>query len=151
MTIRPLLPPEAGIVAAMASAMDYAVHWTAADYERIVRGEFPERFCLVAEEPPGHVAGLLLASVVTGDAEILNLAVEPALRRQGIAAALIEEAARKMVQAGAHRVWLEVRESNAPALALYHRLGFHLSGRRSQYYQNSGEDALLLESPLPLC
>lgn len=147
MTIRPLLPADA----AAAAAMDYAVHWSAADYERIARGDFPERFCLVAEEPPGRVGGLLLASVVQGDAEILNLAVEPSLRCRGIAAALIEEAAGKMAAAGAHRVWLEVRESNAPALALYHRFGFRLTGRRCQYYQEPKEDALLLESPLPLC
>ena len=49
---------------------------------------------------------------------------------------------------GATAVWLEVRESNARALELYRRLGFAPTGRRPRYYQDSGEDALLMSKPV---
>jgi ribosomal-protein-alanine acetyltransferase len=146
-TIRPLVATDASGVA----ALDTGGPWTAADYERIARGEFPDRLCLVAEEPPGRIGGVLLASLVVPDAEILNVAVDPALRRKGIATALMAEGARLMAEAGAWRLTLEVRASNVPAQGLYTRLGFRQMGRRFQYYQSPAEDALLLESALPLC
>lgn len=128
-----------------------AARWSAADYERLARGEFPERFSVAAEEPPGRLAGLLVASVVPPTGEILNLAVAAPLLRKGLGTALVEEAARRMAPAGAERVWLEVRASNGVALAFYGRLGFRETGRRRGYYRDPEEDALLLESPLPLC
>ena len=95
---------------------------------------------MLASLPPG-----------AGTAEILNLVVAPPLRRRGLGTLLMEEALRRMVHAGAGRVWLEVRASNLPALALYRRMGFRETGRRLQYYQNPAEDALLLESQLSMC
>ncbi len=128
-----------------------AARWGAADYARLAQGQFPERFSLVTEEPPGRLAGLLVASVIAAVGEILNLAVARGLLRKGIGTALVEEAARRMAQAGAARVWLEVRASNGAALAFYRRLGFRETGRRPAYYRDPQEDALLLESSLPLC
>ena len=153
MTVRDLLPAEAAEAAALNqdAVARGAADWSAADYERVARGEFPERFCLVAEEPPGRLAGLLLASVSPPHGEILNLVVAAGLLRKGIGTALVEAALRRMTQAGAERVWLEVRASNAAALAFYGRLGFLETGRRTNYYQSPQEDALLLESSLPLC
>lgn len=151
MTIRLLLPAEAATAAELDASAPAAAHWSALDYERVAGGEFPERFCLVAEEPPGRLAGLLLASLKPPVAEILNLVVSEDLARKGVGTALVEEAARRMAASGAERVWLEVRESNAAARAFYARLGFAETGRRARYYRHPEEDALLLESPLPLC
>ena len=152
MTLRDLAPAEAAEAASLnaEAVVRGAAAWSAGDYERLAQGAFPERFCLVAEEPPGQLAGLLIASVVPPAGEILNLAVTAALLRKGIGMALVEEAARRMVQAGAGRVWLEVRASNAAALAFYRRLGFRETGRRPGYYREPEEDALLLEASLPL-
>ena len=151
MTLRNLLPSEAAAAAALDAASSTAAHWSAADYERAARGEFPGRLAIVAEEPLGRLGGLLLASLAPPEAEILNLVAAPALLRKGVGTALVEEALRRMAQAGVNRVWLEVRPSNAPALAFYRRLGFRETGRRPNYYRDPIEDALLLESPLPLC
>ena len=83
-----------------------------------------------------------------GELEILNLAVEPAARRQGLGRRLLLlalQAGRKM---GMQKAILEVREGNGPALALYRASGFIQSGRRRRYYADTGEDALVLECPL---
>ena len=71
------------------------------------------------------------------------VAVSPACRRQGVAAALLEAALAECAARGVERLCLEVRESNAPAIALYTRFGFALDGRRPRFYSAPTEDALL--------
>jgi ribosomal-protein-alanine N-acetyltransferase len=71
--------------------------------------------------------------------EILNVAVAPAFRRQGIATALILHAFR-----GSGEVFLEVRESNLAAQELYRKLGFLEVGRRYDYYQSPAETAIVM-------
>lgn len=83
-----------------------------------------------------------------GEMEILNLAVEPGRRRQGLgrrALFMALQVARKM---GMQRVFLEVRQNNFAALALYASAGFASVGRRSGYYPDTGEDALIQELQL---
>ncbi|MEP7362559.1 MAG: GNAT family N-acetyltransferase, partial [Acidobacteriota bacterium] len=90
----------------------------------------------------GTIAGFLAArSLTAGEFEILNLAVAPTWRRQGIAARLLEHIAR----ASPGQWFLEVRESNTPARLLYAKLGFHPVGRRPRYYKDPIEDALILK------
>jgi ribosomal-protein-alanine N-acetyltransferase len=74
---------------------------------------------------------------------VMNIAVEPDLRRQGIASALLAEL---YVRAGdgTARFTLEVRRSNAVAIHLYEREGFRAAGMRRRYYQDNGEDALVM-------
>ena len=74
--------------------------------------------------------------------------MEPAARRRGLGRRLLLlalQAGRKM---GMQKAILEVREGNAPALALYRASGFVRTGRRPRYYADTGEDALILECPL---
>jgi [ribosomal protein S18]-alanine N-acetyltransferase len=81
--------------------------------------------------------------VVAGEMHLLNLAVHRAHRRRGIARALLTAA---LAQGRGHNVsvvWLEVRPSNAAALALYQSFGFQEVGRRARYYNDNGEDALI--------
>ena len=75
---------------------------------------------------------------------ILNLAVHPQRRRQGLARGLLSQAMTHARSLGAQVAWLEVRPSNQPALDLYHSLGFKEVGRRPRYYDDTQEDALLL-------
>lgn len=75
--------------------------------------------------------------------EILNFAVLPALRRQGIGRKLLAVLLQCGNKIGILSVVLEVREHNVPAIALYEGLGFALSGRRRKYYEDTGEDALI--------
>jgi ribosomal-protein-alanine N-acetyltransferase len=90
---------------------------------------------------------LLLARVAADEAEILTLAVVPALRRQGRARALLEAAACSAAAAGARALFLEVSTGNAPARALYAAGGFAEVGRRQRYYPD-GTDALVLKRNL---
>ena len=84
------------------------------------------------------------ARSVSGEAEILNLAVTPGWRRRGLGRRLVETAIEAARAAGATRIFLEVRESNGAALALYAALGFLEAGRRRNYYRAPEEDALIL-------
>ena len=96
----------------------------------------------------GEVLGFAAARQTTGDAEILNVAVAQRARRQGVGLALLEAVLEEFHRAPLTEVFLEVRESNAAALALYLRFGFAVSGRRRNYYRNPTEDALCLSKKL---
>jgi ribosomal-protein-alanine acetyltransferase len=98
---------------------------------------------LVAEDG-GQITGAVALREIAGEAEILNLAVKQGWRRRGIGGRLMERVVRAAASAGAVKVFLEVRESNAGARAFYLGLGFTEAGRRRDYYRNPTEDALLL-------
>jgi [ribosomal protein S18]-alanine N-acetyltransferase len=85
-----------------------------------------------------------IAWVIFDELHINTLAVSPARRREGVATFLLHAVMAEAAREGARRATLEVRESNAPALQLYQRLGFTVSGRRPGYYTNPSEDALIL-------
>lgn len=92
--------------------------------------------------------GFIMARAAGDEAEILTLAVAPAARSQGLGRALVAAAAAHAATLGATAFFLEVAEGNAPALALYARLGFLQVGRRTGYY--AGRDARVLKTALPL-
>ena len=89
----------------------------------------------------GRVVGYVLFWHVTDEIHLLNVAVEGAVRRQGYGRRLVEEVIGYARSHDAEKVLLEVRVSNAPALALYERLGFEEINRRKKYYDD-GEDAI---------
>lgn len=92
----------------------------------------------------GHqrLLGYLICSRYADDWHIMNIAVDPTARRRGLATALLEEL---FARAGRDRAYtLEVRTSNDPAIALYERFGFRPAGLRKRYYQDTGEDALIM-------
>ncbi len=101
------------------------------------------------------IAGYFCFWIVFEEVRLMNLAVLPAFRRQGIGRRLVCTALQAGVARGASRAMLEVRASNQEALTLYHRLGFRQIAVRSRYYVNPDEDAVLMEmTPLrlgPLC
>ena len=82
--------------------------------------------------------------IIFDELHINTLAVSSARRRQGLATVLLSEVMADAKRDGARRATLEVRESNGPALELYARLGFQVTARRSNYYTNPAEDALIL-------
>src|SRR5262245_19524991 len=98
---------------------------------------------LVAEEEE-RVAGYVVALEAADEGEILNLAVAPAGRRRGLGRALVEHMLEALRARGVGQVYLEVRESNASARALYASRGFKEVGRRRQYYRRPVEDAIVL-------
>jgi ribosomal-protein-alanine N-acetyltransferase len=101
----------------------------------------PSGICLAAEDDDGLV-GYLVCSRYADVWHLMNVAVEPDRRRAGIASGLIGQLFEQ-VGSGA-RLTLEVRTSNSGAIRMYERFGFETSGHRRRYYQDNGEDALIM-------
>ncbi len=105
--------------------------------------ENPLSLWLVAEEN-GQVWGYVGSQTVLDESDMMNVAVDPGSRRQGIARALIETLIAELSKMGSRCLRLEVRVSNENARALYTRMGFQQLGLRKNYYHNPKEDALIL-------
>jgi ribosomal-protein-alanine N-acetyltransferase len=90
------------------------------------------------------VVGYIGSQTVMGETDMMNVAVHPDHRRKGVAVSLIHALVQKLKECESHCLTLEVRASNAPAIALYEKLGFTEAGRRRNYYRNPKEDALIL-------
>ena len=90
------------------------------------------------------VAGYIGSQSVMGEADMMNIAVAPGYRRQGIARELVNELIRILKDREVCSLTLEVRASNDCAIGLYHNLGFAQVGRRPNYYTAPKEDALIL-------
>ena len=102
----------------------------------------PGGICLAAEDADGELIGYLVCARYDDVWHLMNVAIAPDRRREGIAKALI---ARLFDEAGpGARYTLEVRVSNAPAITLYERAGFHATGVRRGYYTDNREDALIM-------
>lgn len=97
---------------------------------------------LCAEDETG-LLGYIGLMTVLDEGYISNVAVAPNARRRGIADALLDALAARTKEALSF-LTLEVRASNAPAIALYEKHGFSVVGRRKNYYEQPREDALLM-------
>ena len=91
-----------------------------------------------------RVAGYVGSQTVLDESDMMNIAVDLQYRRQGIAQALVEELVKCLARKGSRCLTLEVRASNAGAIALYGKLGFVQVGLRKNYYRNPREDAMIL-------
>lgn len=91
----------------------------------------------------GKTAGYAGMNCVLDECYVDDIAVFPEFRRNGIAQALLESLICAAKERGASFLTLEVRESNAPAIALYEKLGFQKVGRRRGFYVRPDEDAIL--------
>ena len=90
------------------------------------------------------VAGYVGSQTVIDESDMMNIAVDPEYRKQGIGESLVEKLIVHLAARGSRVLTLEVRASNDPAINLYHKLGFVQVGRRPNYYYNPKEDALIL-------
>lgn len=102
----------------------------------------------VAVDGHGAIVGYVVGWFAGGDGEIANVAVAAEARGQGIGGQLLDAALDEARRAGSERVHLEVRESNAPAQALYASRHFAPVGRRRAYYREPVEDAIVLRCEL---
>ena len=102
--------------------------------------------CLAATVD-GRVAGYVVCSRYADVWHVMNVAVDPDHRRRGIGAALLGHLLAEVGEDAA--LTLEVRRTNAQAMRLYERYGFRAAGVRRRYYQDNGEDALVMWRNLP--
>jgi ribosomal-protein-alanine N-acetyltransferase len=104
----------------------------------------PSGVCLAAVRD-GVVVGHLICSRYDTVWHLMNIAVDPGLRRNGIAKALLRALLERIDDgSGEMQLTLEVRPTNRAAIALYERFGFRSAGTRPRYYQDNGEDALIM-------
>ena len=103
----------------------------------------PLSLWLVAEQGD-TLLGYIGSQSVPPEADMMNLAVAPAARRQGIAEALVHALEAALREKGTESLTLEVRVSNLPARTLYEKLGFEPVGLRKNYYFHPKEDACIL-------
>ena len=120
-------------VAAIQSACPEAAQWPVSDY---LRYEFS-----VADRL-GTIAGFLVwRHLADGECEVLNLAVAPEFRRQGVARDLLAS----LLGLRRHLIYLEVRGSNRPARVFYKSMGFQEVNERKMYYENPSESAIVMK------
>ena len=119
----------------------FSVPWTR---DQLASQLDENRHVFLAAVRDGHVLGYVGMMYVLDEGYIANVAVAPDARRQGVGRALIRTLLQRADDLALAFVTLEVRASNAPAIALYAGFGFDPVGRRKNYYDKPSEDALLM-------
>jgi ribosomal-protein-alanine N-acetyltransferase len=144
-TIRALGLGDVQAVTAIGQVIPEAANWTEKSYREALSwiGVVP----LVCEHA-GRITSFIIGRQVADEAEILNIAVARSTRRQGEGGALLKSALSEFRARGVSRVFLEVRESNETAIAFYEKHGFSITGRRSNYFRNPDETAIVMEAKL---
>ena len=142
--VRPAWPADAPVLASLERRC-FNDPWTGESFREALAS--PHSFGLVAE-CRGEIAGYLIGRAILGSGEILNLAVAPEWRRRRVARQLLDSGLEELAARGVEEVFLEVRESNVGAQALYLGASFRPVGQRAGSYRNPKEDALVLRSPL---
>ena len=110
--------------------------WSFNAFKSAIEDDGPVHFLVWDED---GIGGFIIYSLICGEAEVYDLATAPELRRKGIAKELLAE----MLE-DADAAFLEVRAGNVPAIGLYEKCGFKVTGERKGYYDD-GEDALTME------
>ena len=113
------------------------------DLERATRSRIGEILTLVCEQN-NELVGVLQWRQLGQEAEILDLAIRRDHRRRGFASFLLQNFLDHISHSAVRAIFLEVRESNSAAIALYKKFGFQIMGRRPDYYRNPEESALLM-------
>ncbi len=141
-TIRAATVADLPAMMALEKRAATAAHWSAEQYEALFHASDPGRLALIMEEE-SELRGFVIARVVAEEWEIENIAIAGLARRRGLGTRLLGELLELARAKGAAAIFLEVRESNRAARALYEKWAFLESGHRSGYYTDPKEDAVL--------
>jgi [ribosomal protein S18]-alanine N-acetyltransferase len=131
--------PNFGAACANIHALSFAHPWAPAEFESLLAGRDVVGEAAIATSFFGkrRVTGFVLSRRGADMAEMLTIAVAPALRRKGVGAALLTRHLATLAAEGAKSLALEVETDNRAALALYRRFGFHEVGERKAYYRKA--------------
>lgn len=143
LAFRQMVPEDADAVARVEAA-SFPVPWSRESFWREASNEHTCYVLACDEMAAEPVIGYAGCWILAGEAQITNVAILPAYRGQGIGTQLMGAVIAAAKERGATAMTLEVRPSNAPALALYHHYGFREAGRRKGYYSDNGEDAIIM-------
>ena len=125
-----------------------ASQWSEAQYFELFAPNSPTRLALVIEQE-SSLLGFLIARSSREEHEIENIAISTLSQRQGLGTKLLKGFMRIVDETRPTKVFLEVRESNMAARALYSKLGFTQLGERKNYYRNPEESALFYQIVMP--
>jgi ribosomal-protein-alanine N-acetyltransferase len=125
----------------------FADPWSEESFRRLLAAQ-PAIFLVAVFPPESAVAAYAIAFAVGEDGELLNVAVEPERRGKGLAGQMVDALLIELAARGVRTAFLEVRESNQAARALYGSRGFTEIGRRTAYYRRPVEDALVMRRVL---
>jgi Acetyltransferases len=152
MNLRPADAADIPAMIALESAAPFSAHWSEQSYRAAFEAKAAPRIVLVIDDGQGQgqghsLQGFLFARINGLDCEdpgceLENIVVAEGRQRQGLGRMLLQAL---IAAAGAHKaksIFLEVRESNAAARALYENCGFSITGRRKSYYKDPPEEAL---------
>jgi [ribosomal protein S18]-alanine N-acetyltransferase len=149
-TIRPATRGDISALLELDRASEGAAHWSESQYREMFNAgqESPRRLILLADAGdshggPSNILGFLVARHLAPEWELENIVVAASARRKGLGARLLDALLSRASATNSTAVFLEVRESNAAARALYAKAGFEQTGRRKSYYANPAEDAIL--------
>ena len=152
-TLRRALGQDLDVIVSLERSTPELPHWNPAEYERYIADTTAQRYLLLVVEDAqrGDLAGFAAASLRAADVEVAELesvAVLSSARRYGLGRSLCEGVMEWGRQSGATTLQLEVRSQSAGAIELYRTLGFQSAGRRSRYYADPPDDALLMSRVL---
>jgi ribosomal-protein-alanine N-acetyltransferase len=138
-SIEPLEAGSGKVLAAL-HREDFVRPWTDGEFEQLLAQDTVFGFAgLETGRGSAGPVGFVLARLAAGEAEILTVAVARSHRRLGLGWQLMDAVLRQLHAERAEALFLEVDETNAPAIALYRRLGFREVGKRPSYYQTPGK------------
>jgi len=145
LSIRPAESTDLLAMLAIEKHAATAAHWSIEQYEALFRAS--GQIALIVQEETqqekAQVQGFIIARAIGVEWEIENIALAGPARRRGLGTRLLGEFLDLARAQGAEAVFLEVRESNRAARALYEKWSFMRSGRRQKYYKDPEEDAIL--------
>jgi ribosomal-protein-alanine N-acetyltransferase len=148
--IRPMAATDIDAVMAIAASLDAAPHWPRAAYEAALDPPAtPQRIALVAQVS-ATVIGFAIASLIPPQAELETIAIAQSRHRCKGGSALLVALLRELESRQITEITLEVRASNLAAQAFYRSHSLDIFRRRTGYYSDNGEDAVIMRALLPL-
>lgn len=141
LVIRPVTEADIGAILKLEASSDSSEGWTESSLRTYLARQDT---CFLAAERDGRFAGYVGLLMIPEDGDVLNITVDPALRRLGIGERLMASASEAALRAGVTALHLEVREGNTAALGLYDKLGFVRDGLRRHYYHDPEENAVTM-------